>query len=69
MPTVPGAVRELVMTGASPLAPFLGFGVPVVKSVALSPVSVAPLAARNTAKMADGAGVGPLPSYPLAEIP
>ena len=67
---MPVAVRELLMTGVTDtLAPFLGLGVPVAKSVALLPVSVAPPAARNTADVADGAGVGPLPSYPLAVLP
>lgn len=59
------------MTGARRLPEFelRGVGVPAVKSAALSPVSVDPPPARNTAKVPDGAGVGPLPSYPLAVLP
>jgi len=41
---------------------FRGFGVPVLKSVALLSVSVQPFAARSTAVVLLGAGVEPVPS-------
>ena len=55
----------IVRSGALPVPPELelrALGVPVEKSVALSPVSVAPAPLRIAAKVADGAVAGPLPS-------
>lgn len=48
---------------------FRGLGTPAEKSVELLFVSVQPLAARKTAVVFDGAGVGPVPSKQLAAAP
>jgi hypothetical protein len=45
-----------------PVLELRALGVPVEKSAALSPVSVAPAPLRMADKLADGAVAGPLPS-------
>ncbi len=67
LPTVPLAVRELVITGATGVVPalFRGAGAPVLKSAELLPVSVAPPPARKIAVLVDGDGAA-VPSAALA---
>jgi hypothetical protein len=48
---------------------FLGFGVAVAKLLELLLESVHPFAALNTASVADGAAVGPVPSKQFAVVP
>lgn len=48
---------------------FLGFGVAVEKFVELLLESVHPFAALKTAKVAEGAAVGPVPSKQFAVVP
>jgi hypothetical protein len=64
VPIVPLVGEKLVMLGAGvpPVARFLGLTAPVAKSAALLSVSVAPLPARKSEAVFDGAGAAPEPS-------
>ena len=70
-PTAPLVGEKLVMLGAGvpPVLVLRGLTVPVEKSAALLSVSVAPLPARRSEAVAEGAGAGPVPSKPLAVVP
>ena len=64
VPVGPLAGEKLLILGAGvpPVELFRGFTVPVLKSAALLSVSVAPLPARKSEAVFDGAGAAPEPS-------
>jgi hypothetical protein len=64
VPILPLVGEKLLMVGAGvpPVALLRGLTVPVAKSAALLSVSVAPLPARKSEAVADGAGAAPAPS-------
>ena len=70
-PTPPLLGEKLLIVGAGlpPVLLFRGLTVPAEKSAALSSVSVAPLPARRSEVVLEGAGAGPLPSKAFAVLP